>query len=506
MSAISTAIGVERRSRVSGYKITKGFFDQDTPNLPQIVAIFAEANTANQTGLAVDKKEITSAQEAGEEYGFGSPIHQIMRILRPISGDGIGGIPTVVFPQITDGGASASVIEITVTGSATKNATHNVVVCGRSILDFEVYDFSVVTGDSVTAIATKIKDAINGVLGSPVTAASALGVVTITTKWKGTTSAKVNATISTGTESAGVTYAQTAFTSGAGAVDLAASLSQFGDDWYTIVINSYGTTQLTALEQFNGIPDPSNPTGRFSGTIFKPFRALFGSVLDDKDDLVAITDLAARVDQVTNVLCPAPKSNGLDWEAAANACLVHARISQDTPQLDVSNSKYFDMPVPENGIIGDMSDYNNRDFLIKKGCSTVILKNGAYVIQDFVTTYHPAGEVPLQYAYPRNLNIDGNVAFGYQILEEINVKDHVLVQDDQITDAAKTVKPKQWKAILFEYFDDMAIRAMMNDPKFSKESLKVQVSSTNPDRFETTFRYKRTGIARIESTDVEAGF
>lgn len=128
MTAISTAIGIGRRSRVSGYKIQKGFFTNDTPNLPQVIAIFAEANTANQTGLTTDKKEITSASEAGDEYGFGSPIHQIMRILRPISGGGVGGIPTIVFPQLEPGAGTASTVEITVTGAATKNATHSILL------------------------------------------------------------------------------------------------------------------------------------------------------------------------------------------------------------------------------------------------------------------------------------------------------------------------------------------------------------------------------------------
>ena len=506
MTAISTAIGVERRSRVSGYKILKGFFSDDTPNLPQLIAIFAEANTANQAGLTVDKKEITSAQEAGEEYGFGSPIHQIMRILRPISGDGVGGVPTIVFPQISDGAATPTTIEITLTGNATSNATHSIVICGRNSVDFQTYDFSVVKDDTPTEIAAKLVDAVNSVLGSPVTAANVAGVVTLTTKWEGATSAEVSARVSTGTNTAGVTYAQTATSLGAGAVDLADSLSQFQNDWYTIVVNSYGTAQLDALEQFNGKPDSSNPTGRFQGDVFKPFIAPFGSVLDDKDDLAAITDAAARIDQQTNVLCPAPKSEGNSWEAAANATVVYARIAQDTPYLDINNKSYPDMPVPDNGIIGDLSDYNNRDFLVKKGCSTVILDKGAYKVQDFVTTYHPAGEVPLQYAYVRNLMVDFNVAFGYRILEETEVKDHVIVADNQITDAAKAVKPKEWKAVLFSYLDDLGVRGLINDPDFSKGSLTVQQSSTNPNRFETFFRYKRTGIARIESTDVEAGF
>lgn len=505
-TSISTAIGIERRSRVSGYKIKKGFFENITSNLPQVITIFGEANTANQAGLTTDKKEITSAQEAGDTYGFGSPIHQIMRILRPISGDGVGGIPTIVFPQLEPGAGTASTVEITVTGTATSNATHIAIVQGRSSVDFEVYSFSVVTGDTPTIIAGKIKDAINGVLGSPASAANVLGVMTATTKWKGVSSAEFKLSIDTGDNTAGILYAQTGAVSGAGATDISAALTQFGNDWNTTVINQHGIATLATLEAFNGVPDPDSPTGRYLGEIFMPFIALFGSVEDDKDTLAAITDAAARIDQVTNVLCPAPKSDGFTWEAAANVGAVYARIAQDTPQLDVNNKSYPDMPSPENGVIGDMSEFNNRDFLVKKGCSTVILDKGSYKIQDLVTTYHPAGEVPLQFAYTRNLNLDWNVAFGYKALEDIHVKDHVIVDDDQMTEAAKAVKPKEWKAVLFDFFDDLAIRALINEPDFSKNSLNVQIPDVNPDRFETTFNYKRTGVARIQSTDASAGF
>lgn len=507
MTAISTAIGLERRSRVSGYKIKKGFFDNDTPNLPQVIAIFAEANTANQSGLTADKKEVTSAKEAGEEYGFGSPIHSIMRILRPVSGDGVGGIPTIIFPQVSDAGATASTVELTITGTAASNATHMVVVNGRNTLDFQTYDFSVVTGDTPTDIAAKIKDAVNSVLGSPVIGTNTLGVFTATTKWEGLTSAEIKITIDTGNNTAGVTYAQTAAVAGAGAVDLADSFTQFGtDDWIPLVINSYGTAKLADFEAFNGKPDDETPTGRFVGDVMKPFVALFGSVLDDKDSLVDITDAAARIEEVTNVLCPAPLSLGFTYEAAANRCAKYARIAQDTPHLDLNNKSDSDIPVPLNGFIGDMSEYNNRDFLVKKGCSTVTLEKGSYKTQDFVTTYHPDGEIPLQYAYVRNLTVDNNVTFGYKMLEELHVKDHVIIEDNQLTTAVKSIKPKEWKAVLFDYFDDLAVRGLIKDPEFSKASLRVKISGTNPDRFETNFSYRRTGVSRIQSTDVNAGF
>lgn len=508
MSSISTAIGQERRARVSGYKIKKGFFDNVTSNLQQVVVVLGEANTANQASLSVIKKEITSAQEAADLYGYGSPIHQQMRILRPFSGDGVGGIPTVVFPQKTDVGATATSHEWTVTGAPTKNATHTLVIAGRRSIDFQNYEFSVAIGDTPTIVAQKMALAINGVLSSPVTATSALGVLTITTKWKGLTSAKVKTKVDNLGNEAGLTYAQTSSTLGAGGVNLADSLVQFGNDWNTIVLNPYGDSDsiLTALEDFNGFPDDDVPTGQYVGRIFRPFVALFGSTLDDKDDLTAITNDSTRINQVTNVLCPAPKSDGFDAEASANACVLFARIAQDTPELDVNGKSYPDMPIPDDGLIGDMSNYNNRDFLVKKGCSTVVLENGKYQIQDFVTTYHPEGEVPLQYAYPRNLMIDWNIKDGYSILESRNVKDHVLVLDGQITDASKSVKPKQWKAVLFDYVDDLSVRALIKDPEFSKNSLKVEIDAVNPDRFNTFMRYRRTGIARIQSTDVEAGF
>jgi len=506
MGTISTAVGTERRSRVSGYKIKKGFFNNDTQNLPQIIAVFGEANTANQVGLTTTPVEVTSAKQAGELFGYGSPIHSVIRVLRPINSDGVGGIPTIVFPQISDGAATASTRVWTVTGTATSNATHTIIVNGRDGVDFQPYSYSVVVGDTPTIIAGKMKDAVNSVLGAPCTGANTLGVATFTTKWDGATSDELNISIDFGSNAAGISYSQTSATSGAGTVSLAASFDNIGDVWYTSVINTYGVSKLAEFEQFNGIPDADAPTGRYNGLIFKPFMAFFGSVLNNINDFSEITNDSDRVEQVTNVLCPAPNSLGFTYEAAANVVALFGRIMQDTPHLDVNNKAYPDMPIPSDGLIGDMSDYNNRDFLVKKGCSTVILENGAYKIMDLVTTYHPDGEIPLQYAYARNLNLDWNVCDAYRTLETLRLKDKVLISDEQVTTVTGAIKPKEWKAVCFDLFEDLAERALINNPQFSKDSLDVEISTTNPDRFETFFRYKRTGIARIESTDVEAGF
>ena len=381
-----------------------------------------------------------------------------------------------------------------------------IVINGRTSINFQSYAYTVAIGDTPTVIAGKISDAINGVLGAPCTATHSGAVVTITSKWKGTTSAQLNVAISVGSSRTAVTYAETTSTDGAGSVDLAASLAQFGDTWYTMVINTYDLAQIEALETFNGLPNDVNPTGRYSGLMFRPFTAYFGNTDSDKDDIAAITNDSDRIDQVTNVLCPAPNSKGFLFEAAANMVALASVVFQQSPNIDVSGLSYPDMPTPSDDEIGDMKDYNNRDFLVNKGSSTVILVNGAYQVQDLVTTYHPSGEVPLAYQYPRTLNIHFNVKDNYSTLEKLYLKDKTIVADGQIVTVDNCIKPKEWKGIVYSLFDELGEEALLNDPQFSKDSLQVQIGDTNINRFETTFNYKTTGTVRISSTTVKAGF
>lgn len=497
----SDAVGLERISRIVGYKITKGNFSNSTPNLPQRIALFAEANEANQSSLDLTPTELTSAQQAGQLYGYGSPIYAAMRILRPINGGGIGGIPVIAYPQAKAGGSTAKVLHVTPTGVATGNGKHTLIISGRENIDGVFYDINVNTGDTTADLTAKIEDAINNVLGAPLIATATDYVTTLTSKWKGLTSDAIVVKVDTNGNDLGITYTITSITSGSGTPSVAAALALFGNDWNTIVINGYGTdtSTMTALEDFNGIPDPSNPTGRFTGIIMKPFIAISGSTAEDPS---SITD--TRLNNVTIALAPAPLSDGLPIEAAANMALLFGRVAQDNPNLDVAGKAYPDMPTPAT--IGAMSSYDSRDSIVKKGCSTVDLVTGVYIVQDFVTTYHPVGELPPQFRYPRNLMIDFNIRFGYYLLEQINVVDHSISNDNDIVTAQNTIKPKQWTQILQAFADDLSQRALIVDPVFMQKSITVNVGTSNPDRLESFFRYKRSGFVRIASTTAEAGF
>jgi phage tail sheath gpL-like len=498
----SDAVGSERVSTVVGYKITKGDFSTTSPNLPQRIAVFAEANAANQATLDTDPWEATTAQAAGTRYGFGSPIYALMRILRPFNSDGVGGIPVFIYPQEETVSATSIILEVTPTGVATGNGTHTLKIAGRFGLDGTNYDINIVEGDTTDDITAKIADAVNNVLGCPVSAYDTGYETWLESKWKGLTAAGISASVDTNDTDLGITYAVTQQQAASGTPSIADGLAAFGNEWNTIVINSYGTVSsiMTALEQFNGIPDPTNPTGRYAGIIMKPFIALTGSVADDPS---SITD--TRLNDVTIAICPAPLSLGLPMEAAANMCVLFARCTQDTPNLDVQNRYYPDMPVPDS--IGTMASYTERDRIVKKGCSTVDLNAGRYQVKDFVTTYHPLGENPPQFRYCRNLMIDFNIRFRYYLLEQTNVINHSISADADVVSATNVIKPKQWKAILNSNLaENLGKDGLIADVPFMQDSIEVNISTTNPDRLETFFRYNRSGFARIASTTAEAGF
>lgn len=501
---MSDSLGENLISRTVGYTLNTGNFSTTSPNLPQRVVIHAEANHANQGTLDLTPTIITSAKEVGLKYGFGSPIYLIARILAPIYGGGLinAGVPIVVYPQAEAVGATSKKISITPSGVASGNGTHTIVIAGRGSLDGQSYGISILKGDSTADITGKIATVVNNILGCPGTFTATDYTADFETKWKGLTADDVIISVDTNGNSLGITYDVSTIQAGAGTPSVSAALDLIGNTWETIIVNSYGTVDsvMDSYESFNGVPDQTNPTGRFVATVGKPFVAITGSTDDDPS---SITD--SRSNQVTIAIAPAPGSAGLPMEAAANMTVVYANIAANTPELDAGGSAYPDMPTPSS--IGSMADYANRQLFATKGCSTVNLINGVYVIEDFLTTYHPQGEVPAQFAYVRSLYcIDMNVKFTYQIQEGLYVIDHVIANDNDIVDVGKVVKPKQWKAVIIDMADDLVKRGLIVDSAFTAASITVGISTVNPYRFNTIFKYKRSGVALISSTVAIAGF
>ena len=497
----SNAVGSELIAKTVGYQLTSGNFSNTTPNLPQKVVIIGQKNTGGT--LDDEEFEFTDAYSVGVKFGFGSPLHQAARILRPINGPGIGGIPTSILAQEDPISSVAQAWDITVSGVATTSHFLDIKINGRSSVDGVSYAVSVEVGDTDTIIAGKINDAINNANAvCPLTSTFATDTVSAVCKWKGESGKDTNITITPSNLSTTVSYVVSSAATGSGVPTVTSSLNKIGSKWATIILNTYQfnatNSVVKELEAWNGVPSANTPTGRYASTTMKPAIAVTGFVTDNESN---VTD--TMLDNVTIALAPAPLSKGMPCEAAANMVRLLARQAQDNPHLDVSVQSYPDMPTPSD--IGTMSVYDNRNLYMTKGCSTVTLEGGKYKIENFITTYHPLGESNPEFRAVRNLVKDFNVKYGYALLENQYVMDHAIAGDDAIVEASKVIKPKIWKSILYSYAEDLEKRAIITDTEFMQDSIVVNLSATNPDRLETFFRYKKTGYAVISSTTVESG-
>ena len=147
------AVGSDLISRTVGYAIKKVDLKTASNNLPQRIAVLAEANTANQGALSLEPVEVTSLSQIATLYGYGSPIYNIIRILKPQTTAGVGGVPIIVYPQAAAGGGVAAVRTVTPSGTATAGATNTLTINGRESIDGLRFDYNVATGDTVTEIA-----------------------------------------------------------------------------------------------------------------------------------------------------------------------------------------------------------------------------------------------------------------------------------------------------------------------------------------------------------------
>lgn len=170
MSGISTAVDASAVARVVGIKTTfKNLRRNGVATLPQRVAIFGQGATASTFSTA--KRQVTSALEAGQVYGFGSPIHLATMQLLPDNGDGVGTIPVTVYP-LADGTTAATG---TITPSGTQVTSASYVL---SVNSMPTLEFAVLAGASITRMCRSIYNSLVAALNIPILASYVYGTVT----------------------------------------------------------------------------------------------------------------------------------------------------------------------------------------------------------------------------------------------------------------------------------------------------------------------------------------
>lgn len=480
-SAIARVVGID----TSFVNLQGGVF-----LLPQHIALIGQGNSA--AVYSTDKAQISSAFEAGQTYGFGSPIHLAMKQLFPSNGDGVGTIPVTVFPLVDDAAGVVSTGDITPAGAPSAAGSFKVIV---NNIESEAFVISV--GDAVSDIVTAMTAAINAVVDMPIIAVDGTTKVDFTSKWEGTSANDIFVEVS-GPTDINVTFGITQPVGGLVNPDVQDALDLFGTDiWYTMVLNCMDIADTTSLDLFSTFGE-----GRWGALVKKPLIVFTGNTETTVANATAVSD--ARKTDRTNAQLVAPASNDLPFTVAARELARIAVRANNNPPFDYGSLDASGL-VP--GADGDQWTYAQRDEAIKKGSSSIQVKDEIINLSDTVTFYHPTGDPTPAYRYVVDIVKLQNIIFNLDLIFNTDEWDGApLIPDAQPTTNRAAKKPKTAKAAIASMLDALGLEAIISDPDTAKDSTVATINVGNPKRLDVIVTVQLSGNTNIISIDLQFGF
>ena len=336
-----------------------------SPLIPHKILIPGQYNSGKSPTVNTPQLILTKA-DSWDRYGRGSLISAMIEKAL----DKSGGVPVYGLPLADEGGAVAATGTITVSVTTAVAGTLRIYIGGVKV------SVAVAAADTPTEIGDAIEAAINANLDLPVTAANAVGVVTLTVRWKGEAGNQIQVEMNRADSDAtpsGVTVVIVDMgdvVAGATNPVLTTALAAMGDTWFTEIVMPYlDTTSLTALEAA-GV-DRDDPA------VKRQFVGLVGFT-----DTVAnfITALDSRNSEWTTYV-PVPGSPTPAYLIAAAAGAIFGRYQQATPGRPM---KTLTLP----GVIAGNESMvpNNNTVVLAGGSWTVNQADDTVSIGDLVTT------------------------------------------------------------------------------------------------------------------------
>jgi phage tail sheath gpL-like len=489
---VSTAVDLSAVARVVGIKTAfKDLRGGGVLFLPQRVAIVGQGNTA--ATYSTTKRQVTSALEVAQLYGFGSPVHLAALQLMPVNGDGVGTIPVTVYPLEDDVSGVAATGDITPSGAATGAASFVI-----KINNTPSEQFSVANGDSVATITAAMTTALAAALNLPMTAVDNSTDVAVTSKWKGASANDLYIeVVATSEDNSGITFAITQPTGGLINPDVDDALNQVGDVWETMVLNCLEIADTTTLDKFSVFGE-----GRWGALTRKPLIVFTGNTETTVTAATAVSD--ARKTDRTNSQLVAPGSNDLPLAVAARQLARIVKVANNNPPRDYGSQ---DATGLNPGLDGTQWTYIDRDVAIKKGSSTIEVKDGVINLSDTVTFYHPSGDPLPAYRYVCDIVKLQNIIFNLNLIFATDEWDGApLIPDNQPTINPEAKQPKMAVAAANALIDSLALNAIISDPKTAKSNTAAQISEQNPKRLDIALTVQLSGNTNIISVDLAFGF
>lgn len=490
--ALSSAVDASAVARVLGIAtIFKDLRAGSIVYLPQRIAVIGQGSTA--ATYSTTKAQVTSAFEVGSTYGFGSPLHLAVDELLPSNGDGVGTIPVTVYPLVDDGAGVAAGGTITPSGAATGAASFVV-----RINNINSGQFVVASGDSVATICTAITSAVAAAINLPMTATDNATNVGLTSKWKGASANDlVVEVVATSEDLSGISFGIVQPTGGLVNPDITAALGQMGNVWESLVLNCLNISDTTTLDLLK-----TEGEGRWGALVRKPFVAFTGNTATTVSAATTVSD-ARKTDRI-NAQLVAPASNDLPLVVAARQLARIAVVANNNPPRDYGSQQATGLVA---GADGSQWDYVERDSAVKKGSSTIEVRDGVVNLSDIVTFYHPDGDPIPAYRYVCDVVKLQNILFNFDLTFANAEWDGApLIPDDQPTTNRSARKPKNAVAAIAAVVDSLALEAIISDPEYTKANTQAGINGANPKRLDLTTTIKLSGNANIISMDFNFGF
>ena len=488
---VSSAVDVSAVARVTGIKTSfKDLRGGGVLFLPQRVAVIGQGNS--DVVYATTKKQYTQASQVAIDYGYGSPLHLAAKQLFPDNGDGIGTIPMTLYPLVDDVSGVVSSGDITATGTAAEAGVIYVKV-NNILSDAIVVD----SGELGTALEDKISDAINATLDMPIIAA-ADGVGNksdLTSKWKGASANDIYVEVVGSV--AGLSFAITQMAGGLVNPDIDVALNQIGDVWESMLLNCMDIADTVTLEKLSVFGE-----GRWGALAHKQLIAFTGNTAKTVALATAVSD--TRKTDKTNSQLVAPDCKNLPFVVAARELSRIVKMANNNPAHDYGSQDATGLVA---GADGDQWLYADRDSAVKKGSSTVEVKDGVINLSDTVTFYHPLGEANPAYRYVVDIVKIQQVIFNINLIFASPEWDGApLIPDDQPTTNRDAKKPKTAVAEVCAMIDSLALNAIISNPKLAKESTVAAINEQNPKRLDLSTTIQVSGNTNIKSIDLNFGF
>lgn len=489
---VSSAVDLSAVARVVGIKTEfKDLRGGGILFLPQRVALVGQGSTLST--YSTTKRQVTSALEVAQTYGFGSPLHLSALQLLPTNGDGIGTIPLTIYPLTDALTGAAAVGEITPSGPATGAAAFVI-----KVNNVRSEAFSVANGDSVATIVAAMTTAVSAAINLPMTGTNATTKVTLTSKWKGASANGLTIQVeATGQDLSGITFAITQPTGGLVNPSVAVATAQIGEVWETMVLNCLEIADTTTLDAFATFGE-----GRWGALTRKPLIVFTGNTATTVSAATTISD-ARRTDRVNSQLV-SPGSKDLPFVVAARQLARIVKTANNNPPRDYGSQQATGLTPGTDGV---QWTYTDRDSAVKKGSSTIEVKDGVVNLSDTVTFYHPTGDQTPAYRYVCDIVKIQNIIFNLSIIFATAEWDGApLIPDDQPTVNPSAKQPKMAKAAVNAMIDSLALNAILSDPKVAKSNTVAQISSQNPKRLDIAMIAQLSGNTNIISIDLNFGF